>query len=83
MFNGELTAAAISDAPGSTLAKVAGSGRNAVDRLNTLFRIGLSRPATKNEQKVAAAIYRRDGEALMLQDMWWAVLNSNEFILQH
>ena len=83
MFNGELTAAAISDVPGSTLAKVAGSGRNAVDRLNTLFRIGLSRPATKNEQKVAAAIYRRDGEALMLQDMWWAVLNSNEFILQH
>lgn len=83
MFNGELTTAAISQSPGTVLDQVSSQGRNAVDRLNTLFQIGLSRTASPAEQKVASAIYRIDGEKMMLQDMWWAILNSNEFILQH
>jgi hypothetical protein len=38
-----------------------------------------------NEKKVAASVLRSRGgdEKEMLQDMWWAILNSNEFIMQH
>jgi len=28
-------------------------------------------------------IARKGKEKDMLQDMWWAILNSNEFIMQH
>jgi hypothetical protein len=26
---------------------------------------------------------REGDEIAMLQDMWWAIINSNEFIMQH
>ena len=83
MFNGELTTAAISDASGSFLSTVAQRASTPVDQLNLLFRAGLARRPTKPEQRIAAKLYQSGGQKVMLQDMWWAVLNSNEFILQH
>ena len=83
MFNGELTNAAISDAGGSFLSTVATKASTPVDQLNLLFRAGLARRPTKTEQRIAAQLYQSGGHKVMLQDMWWAVLNSNEFILQH
>jgi hypothetical protein len=46
---------------------------------------GLARRPSPNEKKVASALLRSRGgdEKEMLQDMWWALLNSNEFIMQH
>ena len=44
---------------------------------------GMARKATVDEQKIAGQLLRvRSGKtADALQDLWWAVLNSNEFIL--
>lgn len=83
MFNGELTKAATSVAPGGTLDQIYKQGRTTAERLNLLFKMGLSRNVTPSERRIATAIYRSGGEAVMLQDMWWAIINSNEFILQH
>ncbi|MDC0295397.1 DUF1549 and DUF1553 domain-containing protein [bacterium] len=85
LFNGDLTKKAISTGRGSYIARLSSGGKNPVDRLNYLFMNGLARRPTVNEKKVAAALLRsREGdEKEMLQDMWWAILNSNEFIMQH
>lgn len=83
MFNGELTRKATDGAPGGFIDSITRMGKRSEDRVHELFRTGLSRRATKRELKVASKIAAAVGEKQMLQDMWWAVLNSNEFILQH
>ncbi len=85
LFNGELTKKATSTASGSFIDRIAGRGRNTLDRLNELFIAGLARRPTTNERTVALKLLRARGgdEKEMLQDMWWAILNSNEFIMQH
>ena len=42
-------------------------------------------PPTKKEISIAGKLLvaRKGNEKEMLQDMWWAILNSNEFIMQH
>ncbi len=83
MFNGELVKRASSKDEGSWLYQLAGSNSNMRDKVNALFQAGLARRATTNEQKVAGQLLRaRSGNGVeALQDLWWAVLNSNEFIL--
>ena len=46
---------------------------------------GLARRPTKKELEIAQKLWiaRGGDESEMLQDMWWAILNSNEFIMQH
>lgn len=85
LFNGELTKTAISAENGGFIDRVAKSGRSPRDRLTTLFIAGLARRPTSTEMKVAGDLLRaRSGnETEMLQDMWWAIINSNEFIMQH
>jgi hypothetical protein len=85
LFNGELTKKATSSDGGSFIDRIASRGRTPVDRLNELFIAGLARRPTPNEKKVAASLFaaRNGNEKEMLQDMWWAILNSNEFIMQH
>ena len=85
LFNGELTKQATSDAKGGFIDRVAGVGDSWQDSLNELFMAGLARRPSKNEVAIASRLlYARGGqEKEMLQDMWWAVLNSNEFIMQH
>jgi hypothetical protein len=85
MFNGELTQNATSTKPGSFLDRLSQSGKSSRERLGRLYLAGLARQPTKREVNLAAELYRARGgdEKEMLQDVWWAILNSNEFIMQH
>lgn len=85
LFNGELTKQAIELETGSFLDRVAASGRSPNDRVARLFMTGLARRPTKKELMVAGKLLvaRQQHEQQMLQDMWWAIINSNEFIMQH
>ena len=85
LFNGELTRRAVSTEKGGFIDRVAGVGKSPLDSLNELFMAGLARRASKAEVSVARRLLMARGgdEKEMLQDMWWAVLNSNEFIMQH
>jgi hypothetical protein len=85
LFNGELTQNATSTKPGSFLERLSQSGKNTRDRLDRLYLAGLARRPTKSEVRIAGELYRarRGKEMEMLQDVWWAILNSNEFIMQH
>tara|TARA_R110002049_G_scaffold27321_3_gene94438 strand:- start:83450 stop:85132 length:1683 start_codon:yes stop_codon:yes gene_type:complete len=85
LFNGELTKQATSMAKGSFIDRVAAVGKTPQDSLNELFMAGMARRASRDEVTVAKRLLAARGgnEKEMLQDMWWAVLNSNEFIMQH
>jgi hypothetical protein len=85
LFNGELTKQATSIAEGGFLSRIAASGRSPSQRLTELFMAGLARRPSKDELIVAKQLLvaRGGNEKEMLQDMWWAILNSNEFIMQH
>ncbi|MEM1067863.1 MAG: DUF1549 domain-containing protein [Planctomycetota bacterium] len=85
LFNGELSKKATSTAKGSFIDRIAASGRSPRDRLTKLFLSGLARRPTRKEATVAnqLLVARQGDEKEMLQDMWWAIINSNEFIMQH
>ncbi|TWU19065.1 hypothetical protein Poly21_12360 [Allorhodopirellula heiligendammensis] len=85
LFNGELTKNATSEEAGGFIDRLSKSGRSPRDRLTQLYLTGLARRPTKNETTVAGKLLtaRRGNEKEMLQDMWWAIINSNEFIMQH
>jgi hypothetical protein len=85
LFNGELTKNATSTSKGSFIDRIAAKGRSPRDRLTELFMSGLARRPARDEMTIAnkLLIARGGNEKEMLQDMWWAILNSNEFIMQH
>ncbi|MGV3483018.1 MAG: DUF1549 domain-containing protein [Planctomycetaceae bacterium] len=85
LFNGDLTKQAISDADGGFLKRIASQGKSPRDRVTALFLTGLARRPTTNELTIANKLMMaREGKELsMLQDLWWAIINSNEFIMQH
>jgi hypothetical protein len=55
------------------------------DKIFYLYRAALSRLPGKDETNVCNQLLAsRKGDVVQtLQDVWWAVLNSNEFILIH
>jgi hypothetical protein len=85
MFNGELIKTAIGTGKGGFLDSVASSGASNADKINGLYLAALARRPTAREVEVANALMiARKGDAISaLQDVWWAVLNSNEFIINH
>lgn len=85
MFNGDLVKKATSTAEGSFLYTIAHSKLKNPQKINYLFRAALSRNPTKMEVTVANKLLlaRKGDTAAALQDIWWAVLNSNEFIINH
>ncbi len=85
LFNGDLTKKAISTSGGSFIDRLSKTGKSPRDRVNDLFIAGLARRPSRNEMTIASKllIARKGEEKDMLQDMWWAILNSNEFIMQH
>ena len=85
MFNGELMKAATSTGKGGFLDRVASSGMSNARKIDTLYAAALSRKPTKKEITLANQLLAaRKGDAVgALQDLWWAVLNSNEFIINH
>lgn len=85
MWNGDLVKKATSGDRGSFLHQVAASDSKNVAKINQLFTAALSRKATSSELQLAQLLWqqRKGDTTAALQDLWWAVLNSNEFILNH
>ena len=67
------------------LHRVATSDLPAEQKIEHLFLAAVSRKPTKTEQKRAQELLkqRNDQPELALEDIWWALLNSNEFLSDH
>ena len=85
LFNGDLIREAISTEPGSWLHGMVQSKGTVADKIQYLYIAGLGRRARQEEVNVAQQLLaaRKNDVGGMLQDMWWAILNSNEFIFNH
>jgi hypothetical protein len=86
LMNGELIRRATGNQPGSMLAKVAGDPKmDNAQKIRYLYMAGLSRLPTKKELAISneLLVARQGKVGVALQDIWWAVLNTNEFILIH
>ena len=86
MFNGDLVKKATSAEKGSFLANIAAdNSMKPAQKITHLFLSGLARPPQTKEIDVAnrLLLLRKGDTTAALQDIWWAVLNSNEFIINH
>jgi hypothetical protein len=85
MFNGDLVKAATAIGKGGFLDAIATGGLRDEAKLAKLYESALARGPTPKELTAAKRLVagRRGDVAGALQDIWWAVLNSNEFILNH
>jgi hypothetical protein len=85
MFNGEFMQRAIALEPGNLLHDLTNNDWKSADKVHYLFEAGLARKATRDELAMADQLFvARQGKlAETLQDVWWAILNSNEFIMNH
>ncbi|MEM7479165.1 MAG: DUF1549 domain-containing protein [Planctomycetota bacterium] len=83
LFNGDLVKRTTATNKGSWLGNISGANAKFSQKVNVLFQAGMARRATTDEQKIAMKLLQvRSGKAEdALQDLWWAILNSNEFIL--
>jgi uncharacterized protein YeaC (DUF1315 family) len=86
MMNGELVKKATSVDKGSFLQRVAANPKlNGKTKIDYLYMAALGRKPSNTERSLAdqLASLRKGDAVAALQDVWWAVLNSNEFILNH
>jgi len=85
MFNGDLIRQATKKEKGGLLWQVATSKLENRERIDYLFRAALSRNASDKEYEAAGQLllYNEGDGMAAVQDIWWAVLNSNEFIINH
>jgi hypothetical protein len=86
MFNGDMIKrATMTGENGSTLLDhVASNSRlSPIDKVNYLYMAGLARRPNSSELKGLQNSVTSANTLGQLQDIWWAILNSNEFILNH
>lgn len=85
LMNGDLVRQATNDAPGSFLDRLIASPDKDSGKLNHLYLAALSRLPNKQEQARAKQLWDAHGgdTKASLADVWWALLNCNEFILNH
>lgn len=86
LMNSELTEKAVSAEPGSFLHQVLSESGSDKKKLRQLYLAALSRGPSRGELSRAERLFRsygRDGRVAAFQDLFWALLNSNEFILIH
>jgi Protein of unknown function (DUF1549)/Protein of unknown function (DUF1553) len=85
MFNGELIREATSFSEGNLINLISGdSSQDFKEKVDYLFLAGLARRSSSDESGLARQLYQaRGNEAEALQDLWWVILNSNEFIFNH
>lgn len=85
LFNGELIKTATNLDQGGFLNEVASGPLRNRDKINVLYLAALARrPSAVELQEANRLLLARKGAAAeALQDVWWALLNSNEFILNH
>lgn len=84
MMNGELIHATLTSEQGF-LNRLARSDLKPAEKLNRLFLAAVARPPTRREIEAANQLLaaHQGNLAAALQDLAWALLNSNEFILDH
>lgn len=79
-----LMSGAVSLNPGSHLAELIGSGGAEPAKIQQLFLTALSRLPTRAEMTSLQKFVRVNPDPrVAMQDIFWALLNSNEFILVH
>ncbi len=86
MFNGELMRQATGDATGNFLDRLVNDQTlDNKQKIHYLFLAGLGRRAKPSELKMAGQLYaaRGNNSRETFQDLWWVILNSNEFIFNH
>lgn len=86
MMNGELIRQATSIDSGSFLSRIAKDSKlNNAQKINYLYMSALARMPEREELALSNKLLAvREGDvSAALQDIWWALLNSNEFILNH
>ena len=86
MMNGDLVKKATNCEPGSFLHKVAMSkDLNNASRIQYLYLAALAREPSNREVQISNQLLaaRKGNVPEALKDIWWALLNSNEFILNH
>ncbi len=86
LMNGDLVRRATGNQPGSMLYRVARDPKmdNAA-RIRHLYLAAFSRLPTRQELNISneLLVARGGNVGQALQDIWWALLNTNEFILNH
>ena len=85
MFNSELMKVATGTGKGGFLDRIASGNTKNAAKIDALYMAALARkPSAKEVSKANDLMIARKGDAIgALQDIWWAVLNSNEFIMNH
>jgi hypothetical protein len=84
MMNGPLIESAISDKKGGYLQKILAERGTDSKKIQQLFMTSLCRNPTRTELASAIKVFRASRDKLALyQDLFWALLNSNEFISNH
>ena len=86
LMNGDLIQRACGTNSGSFLARIANDASlSNREKISYLYRAALGRQPTKPEANLCNELLAARNEDVVgtLQDVWWAVLNSNEFILVH
>jgi uncharacterized protein DUF1549/uncharacterized protein DUF1553 len=86
MMNSRLTRRVVSAEQDGRLKTLAGkTSLSLEEKIKHLFLAALSREPTAQEQTAIGQILAsaKDNEVAALEDIWWALLNSNEFALDH
>ena len=88
LMNGDDMNKAITYKNGTVMQSAARRGGNAAAIMGDLYMAALNRPPTANEisrvtRVFATAPTKSGGAVSQWQDLFWALLNSNEFILNH
>jgi len=85
MMNGPLVTEACSLETGSFLTEVLSRRGDDTEKVDDIYLATLSRHPNKKEMMSLTRLFRSSGpnKALAYQDLLWALLNSNEFIVNH
>ncbi|MBS0208845.1 MAG: DUF1549 domain-containing protein [Planctomycetes bacterium] len=84
MMNGPLTNDIISvDKPDALLPRLVNSGMKGTDLVDFLYLSTVSRKPTSADWAVISGVLGSRPNLSAYQDVWWALINSNEFIISH
>ena len=82
MFNGDMIKTATSTKEGGLVDQIYRSPTSTTEKVETLFWKGLGRKPKREELSLAKSLINANGGNVAegLRDMWWVILNTNEFI---
>lgn len=83
LMTGSAMQQATSSEEGAVLRHVIQSKMSAEEKITHLFLAAVARPPSAQELKLGLEMLAKNPQEIALQDIWWALLNSNEFILDH